>query len=278
MVVFVMNFNFSVLMSLYYAEQPHYLDCCLYSLSCQLVPPNEIVIVFDGPLPAELELIVDKWCKTLNIVIIRLPENVGLGKALNIGIQSCSYELVARMDTDDICRVNRFLEQIKMFKTDPDLSICGTNISEFEDDVSNVISQRKLPLSHVNIIKSSSILNPFNHMTVMYKKSHIQKVGGYKHMPSMEDWYLWLRLLAAGYKGVNLADVLVDARTGMAMMSRRSGLGYIKSEWMLTKVKVGLKMSSVPKALVIFLIRSIPRLLPKWLLLKVYILSRRFNE
>lgn len=270
--------NFSVLMSLYNAEKVQYLDSCLLSIKNQTLPPNEVVIVFDGPISTELESIVRKWSNTLDIVIVRLEQNVGLGKALNIGLNSCTFDLVARMDTDDICNTERFAKQVQIFIDNTDLTICGTNINEFEGEVTNVISRRCLPLTHSEIVKASIAFNPFNHMTVMYKKVHVQEVGGYQHMPMMEDWYLWLRLLSHGYKGMNLPDFLVDARTGMAMISRRSGMKYIKSEWELAKIKVNLKSCSVTKALIMFFIRSIPRLFPKKCLQVVYKISRKFNE
>ncbi|MCC4816388.1 hypothetical protein BCU85_06135 [Vibrio lentus] len=269
--------KFSVLMSLYHAEKETYLELCLKSLMEQTCRPNEVVIVFDGPISNELESVVDSWCDQLNIIIVRLSSNVGLGNALNIGVKSCSYELVARMDTDDICHKDRFKRQLDAFNSNPELSICGTSIDEFDGDVNNIISQRCLPASHADIVKASSKFNPFNHMTVMYKKSHILNVGGYKHMPWMEDWYLWLRLLSSGYFAMNISESLVSARTGMAMVSRRSGFSYVRSEWMLTKVKVDLGLVSRFNAIAIFFIRAIPRLLPKKCLHKIYLFSRKVN-
>lgn len=109
----------------------------------------------------------------------------------------------------------------------------------------------------------------------MYKKSHVMSVGSYRDLPWMEDWYLWLRMLENGCEGINLDENLVSARTGIAMISRRSGFKYIVSEWKLTKIKVDLNFTSWPAAFKIFIIRSFPRLLPKSLLLRLYTYSRK---
>jgi glycosyltransferase involved in cell wall biosynthesis len=267
--------NFSVLMSLYNAEKAKYLEECLSSLNSQEVKATEVVLVLDGPIHSELLEVIRRWEAPLNIVVVPLKHNVGLGKALNYGLHKCNFELVARMDTDDICDPSRFKKQILAFNNSPNLSICGTGIREFQSTVSNVISYRIPPLSSEDILLDCINKNPFNHMTVMYKKSHVMSVGSYRDLPWMEDWYLWLRMLEHGYEGINLDDNLVSARTGIAMISRRSGLKYIVSEWKLTNIKVDLNFTSWPVAFKIFIMRSFPRLLPKSLLLRLYTYSRK---
>ena len=272
--------KFSVLMSIYVKEKEEYFNSAMLSIwDFQTVKPDEIILVQDGPLTNDLYESIERWSAKLSGVlkIVELEQNVGLGDALNLGLEHCSNELVARMDADDICDAERFSKQIDTFQNDTSLSICGTNILEFEGDINNVISTRCLPQLYSDILIASIKLNPFNHMSVMYKKSHIQNVGGYKHLPWMEDWYLWLRLMASGYKGINIPEYLVNARTGMSMISRRSGLKYIKSEWKLTKIKINLKLTSKSNACLIFIIRAIPRILPKVLLNRLYLFSRKIS-
>ncbi|EKO3878686.1 glycosyltransferase [Vibrio metschnikovii] len=272
------NFNFSVLMSIYEKEAPSNLDSCFESLHFQSVLANEIILVLDGPIGEDLLAIIDKWSLLLPIERICLPENVGLGKALNIGLKHCTNELVARMDTDDIALPNRFAVQLSCFFQDSSLSICGSYISEFDDNPQVPISTRTLPISHERIYKGIAWANPFNHMTVMYRKSDIETVGGYQDLPSMEDWYLWARLLANGYKAYNIPEALVLARTGFSMIQRRSGIDYVKSEWLMSKKKVSLKICSWPKAIFIFIVRSIPRFFPKRVLYLAYLYSRKFKH
>ena len=106
--------KFSVLMSLYIKEKPEYLRECIESILCQTVLPDEIVIVKDGPLTEELEQVLEEYISknpTL-YTIVPLGKNVGLGLALAEGMHWCRNELVARMDTDDVCRNDRFEKQL----------------------------------------------------------------------------------------------------------------------------------------------------------------------
>ncbi|HIF9190446.1 TPA: glycosyltransferase [Photobacterium damselae] len=271
------HYGISVLMSIYYKEKSDNLDCCLKSLFEQTLKAKEIIMVHDGPLTKELYDCLHFWKKKLPITEVILEKNVGLGRALNIGLDKCNYELVARMDTDDICVENRFSLQLNEFLDDPDLVICGSSIAEFEGNVSNIISRRRVPENNQDILLKSIEINPFNHMTVMYKKSFVVSCGGYLHLPWMEDWYLWLRMLSSGCKGKNINSDLVFARTGMDMIIRRSGLDYIKSEWLLTKIKVNLGLASRRRAFIIFIKRAAPRVLPKKWLSKFYLISRKIH-
>lgn len=267
--------EFSVLISLYIKESPLYLSDCLESLYNQTAKASEIVIVYDGPVLNEHEAVVNKWNGLLPIKVVRLAENQGLGKALNIGLSRCSHELIARMDTDDICVSERFEKQLREFNLDSTLTLCGSSIEEVEGSTLEFLSNRTVPQSHEEIIQALPSKNPFNHMTVMYKKTHILDVGGYQPLHFMEDWYLWIRVLSAGYKSKNIPSNLVKARTGSSMIFRRSGISYIRSEYKMTLAKLFYSSCSIPFAFYIFFKRSLPRLLPKTLLGKVYLLSRK---
>ncbi|HHA1915566.1 TPA: glycosyltransferase [Enterobacter asburiae] len=269
--------SFSVLMSLYHKEEPVFLDTCFASLANQLLSPTEIVCVFDGPLNAGLENVVFKWSEKMNINIVRLPVNVGLGNALNKGLAHCSYDIVARMDSDDICLPERFQKQIPLFFSDNDLILLGSGIDEFEVCENKVKSIRKVPLSEAEIRECCKIKNPFNHMTVVFRKKEILSLGGYQHHFLMEDYNLWLRVIAKGYKVGNIDCSLVKARVGNGMVGRRKGVKYIKSEWELFILKKNLGLHSFFSGLCIFLMRSIPRLLPVTMLSMLYNISRTRN-
>lgn len=222
--------KFSVLMSLYIKEKKEYFDECMKSMLRQTVIPNEIVIVFDGPISKELSDCVNEYTQDYPnwIKIIKNEKNKGLGLALADGIPECMYELIARMDTDDIARNDRFEKQLQMFIENPDLDICGSHIIEFDGDISNVLSKRDVPLTHDEITKYQKQRSAFNHMTVMYKKSTVLKAGNYENCPLMEDDMLWIRMLISGAKCANIDDYLVYARTGYAMIERRGGWEYYK--------------------------------------------------
>lgn len=222
--------KFSVLMSLYIKEKAEYLTACMESILEQTVLPAEIVIVLDGPITEELRETVDGYVQKYPnwIRLVPLAENRGLGLALAEGIQHCTYELVARMDTDDICRKDRFEKQLAMFANDPELDICGSHIAEFETDPNVTKGMRKVPVTHDAICRYQRKRDSFNHMTVMYKKGAVLRAGNYQHVPMMEDSVLWANMLKNGAKAANVDETLVFARAGDEMIARRGGLSYFK--------------------------------------------------
>lgn len=259
-------------MSIYYKEKAEHFDRAMKSIwDEQSVKPNEIVVVQDGKLTDDLYEAIDKWEKKLGemLKVIPLAQNLGLGDALNIGIQNCSYELIARMDTDDISLPHRFEKQLKVFENS-DIDICSAWISEFEDDEANIKSYKKLPENHNDIVRYAKVRCPINHPTVMYKKSTVEKAGGYLKMISMEDYYLWGRMIMNGARFYNIQNVLLNMRAGDSMIQRRAGIIYAKSELKLLNEfrKIGfLTMSSYMKNL---FIRIPIRIMPLGILKFVY--------
>lgn len=221
---------FSVLMSLYYKEKPEYLRQCFDSLLNQTVQANEWVIVKDGPLTDELEQVLHEYeHKNPNLIkYVAFEKNQGLGLALRAGVPACSNELIARMDTDDICREDRFEIQLKEFFKDPNLDICGSHIKEFDDNPEEYHSIRKVPLNNKDIINYQKRRSAYNHVTVMFKKNSVLKSGNYEDAPLMEDDMLWTRMILAKCKGLNIDDYLVYVRTGKSMIERRGGWSYFK--------------------------------------------------
>lgn len=270
--------KFSVLVSLYFKENPINLDSALRSLwSEQKLLPTEIIIIKDGPLTLELDNILDKWKDLLsnNLKIIALKNNVGLGFALNEGLKHCTYDWVFRMDTDDICLPSRFEKQIDFIKHNPDISLLGSATEEFDENMENSFGYRINPTEHDDIVNYAKKRNPFNHMTVAFKKEAVLSVGGYQHHLFMEDYNLWIRMISSGYKVANLPDILVKVRAGNSMVTRRKGLKYIKSEYKLANLKIKTNLDNSFSAYSIFLLRSIPRMLPTSFLSKFYKMLRK---
>ncbi|MEL4014800.1 glycosyltransferase [Dryocola clanedunensis] len=267
--------KFSVLMSLYKNESPNNLMASLESLNRQTLRPTEIILVLDGPIGESLKKVIELWIDVLNIISVQIDKNVGLGRALNYGLGFCNYDLVARMDTDDICLTTRFEKQIQEFIYDDSLALIGTAIQEFDGDINNIVGTRAVPESPSEILNFAKYKNPFNHMTVIFKKSVVQKVGGYKHHHFMEDYNLWLRIISNGYKTKNLQEVLLLARTGNAMILRRKGLTYIKSEYQLARLKYSLGIQNIFQAAYVGIIRSLPRIMPAKILFYIYKYSRK---
>ncbi|HIF9459099.1 TPA: glycosyltransferase [Photobacterium damselae] len=268
-----MKNNFSILMSLYIKENPNYLMACLYSLYSQTITSDDIVIVHDGPLNKELYKVINSWKDKLDIKEVILQENVGLGMALNEGLKHCKYDLVARVDTDDINLPNRFDIQYSYMINNPNIALCGSHISEFDDNPDITISKRLVPIGD-ELNKTIFQRNPFNHMTVMFRKSAVLDAGGYQHLRFMEDYFLWVRMYLKGYQLHNLDTVFVNARIGNGMLERRKGSEYYKSELTFMNYLLKENIPNKPKVIGTFLVRSHLRLLPSSVLKKVYKLVR----
>lgn len=231
--------KFSVLMSIYYKELPSNLVQCFDSILEQSKLPDEIVIVKDGYLTKELDNVIRDFMNksSVDIRVVALKDNVGLGLALNKGLLECTHNLVARVDSDDINKKDRFEKQIEKFESNENLVLLGGQIEEFiiTNQRLQIVGRRNVPIGKDKINKFSKLRNPFNHMTVMFKKDIILDVGSYKHKPGYEDYDLWMRLLKKDYHTENLERVLVIARTGLAMSNRRGGIKYAKTLFKMRK-------------------------------------------
>lgn len=215
--------QYSVLMSVYAGEKAVYFREAVRSMMEQSISPDQIVIVKDGCLPSELDNVITEL-SLLDpdlFTIVSLPENVGLGRALDIGMEKCRNELIARMDSDDISLPLRCEKQLECFWEDETLDIVGTYISEFEEDPQQVRTIRIVPETHDEILKFSRRRQPFNHPTVMYKKSAVLRCGGYGSARRKEDLYLFLAMLNNGCKAKNIAQSLLYYRADKQNLKRR---------------------------------------------------------
>lgn len=215
--------NYSVLMSLYIKENPEFLKISIESMVNQELKPEEIIIVFDGPITPALEEVIDSFVELEPelFTLVKLEKNRGLGLALNEGIRVSRNELIARMDTDDISYLERCKIQVNLFDENPNLDIVGTLTSEFYERPENVVSIRKVPESQKDILKFSKRRSPFNHPTVMYKKSSVLKVGGYQNVIRNEDLDLFGRMLAIGCQAYNIQQELLYFRSNEDNFKRR---------------------------------------------------------
>lgn len=215
--------KYSVLMSVYKNDVPEYVKQAVDSMLNQSLPCNQFVIVEDGPISDELELLIKSYEENHPqlFTVVRLEENGGLGNALNQGMKVCRNELVARMDADDISMLNRCEKQIKEYRNNPGLSVVGTQINEFVGEKENVVSLRKVPIDMENIIKFSKRRSPFNHVTVMYRKSTVESFGGYATYNRKEDLELFVKMVNNGIKVMTIDEALVYVRIGEDNLRRR---------------------------------------------------------
>lgn len=222
---------FSVLMSVYHGEKPEFLEAALRSLLASAVPLPEVILVEDGALPESLHAVIQQYGPALRLRRVALPHNVGLGRALTEGLKQCSHDWVARFDTDDLIVADRFAQQLALIQADPAIDLFGGWIREFETDADAEQGRlRSVPASHEEILAYAKKRNPFNHMTVMFRRELALAAGGYRDEHLYEDYALWVRMILAGARTANLPTVLVNARAGGGMYARRGGLRYAMSE------------------------------------------------
>ena len=223
--------TYSVLMSVYKNDDPGFLDTALKSIyDDQTVKPDEIVVVFDGPLTDELYSVLDSFRKGRENVVRYYPQeqNHGLGEALRIGSEKCTCDYIFRMDSDDISDPERFEKQIRYVETHPDTDVLGTDIAEFDKSTDEDMRVRSCPEKHEDIVHMAKKRNPMNHVSVCMKRSALEKCGGYKTLLLLEDYYLWLHMIVAGCKLANMHESLVYVRVGNGFDSKRGSKERIK--------------------------------------------------
>lgn len=228
-----MIFKFSVITSIYKNDNPEFVRVALDSMLInQTVKPTEIVLVRDGLVPEVLDKLLNEYETRYPEVfnIIRLNQNGGLGKALKLGVESAKYDIVARMDSDDICLPNRFELQLQHMETHPECDIVGGQMTEFIGKPSNIVGKRIVPESNEDIYNYMKRRCALNHVTVMFRKDSILKAGNYQDWFWNEDYYLWVRMMMNKCVFANLNDVLVNVRSGEDQYARRGGRKYFKSE------------------------------------------------
>lgn len=274
--------KFSVLMSIYIKEKPEYLALSLESVIKQSLPPDEIVIVEDGPLTKELYKVIDDFKGVFpKIKTVQLEKNYGLGYALNVGLQHCSHEIVARMDADDICRNDRFERQLNFLAKHPDIDVVGSWVLEFYNTHEAPVSLKRVPESHEEIIRYARKRCPFNHMTVMFKKSAVNNVGGYKPFLYFEDYYLWVRMILNNAKLANIPEPLVYVRADKNMFKRRGGLRYLKQEIVLEKTFLNLGFINRREFVFNVIARTVFRVSPnvvRQLLYRLFLRDNPYSE
>jgi glycosyltransferase involved in cell wall biosynthesis len=222
--------KFSVLLPIYFRDSPEHLAECLSSLAAQTRPAEEILIVKDGSLGEALEGVIHSYSPRLPINILQLAENAGLGLALRAGVEKCCFEIIARMDADDVCALDRFELEVAFLEAHPEIDVLSGTMREFDSDPAVWITERRLPREHTAILAFAKHRNPINHMAVVFRKSAVIAAGSYRSLPGFEDYALWVRMLMNGSRFHNLDNVCTYARCGNGMHRRRGGWNYLLYE------------------------------------------------
>lgn len=263
---------FTALGAFWAGDSEQCLERSLVSINSNSLLPSEIVLVQDGDVGAELQGVVERYRGAVPLRLICLPTNGGLGRALNVGLQSVTSEYVIRFDADDYSLPARFESLMEILDAGYDL--VGSQVSE-ENGPNFPPTIRCVPLDGPLIRRYLRYRSPFNHMTVGYRVSAVRRVKGYPDIRLREDYGLWARLIASDSRVCNIDKVLVEASAGDGLLRRRGGLKNVFSEIQLQKLMVSLGIQSFAKAAVIGTLRSFIFLLPVIVRRYIYFWSLR---
>lgn len=268
----------SVVMSTYAGDEPAELSQALESVFEQTRPPDEVVLVADGPLSEGLDAVVSQQetdhPETLRVH--RLPENRGQGLARAAGVEQASHPLVAIMDADDVCAPTRFERQLDFLTDHPDVDVVGSYLAEFSDDPEEPHAIREVPTAHDDIASMARHRSPMNQTTVVFRREVAMAAGNYRDVDRLEDYGLWVRMLLEGGRFANIPEVLVSARAGEEMYRRRGGWTYAREEVRFQRECWRWGFLSAPRALLNLLVRVPIRFVPNRIRGAVY--ARYFRE
>lgn len=255
---------FSVLMSVYSGDEPDSLEVALESVFEQTLVPDEVLLVLDGSITPTLMSVVDDWAETYpeKVETHRLGVPETLGKALQVGVQICSHDLIARMDADDRAVETRFEQQVNYIQNHPKVDAIGGHVAEFDDDPENPHAVRYVPTTPQEVRRTASIRNPMYHPTVLFRRKAVISAGNYRDTNTIEDYDLWARMMTNGATLTNLDEVLVHVRAGSDLYKRRGGLGYVRKEIELQRTLQQTGLVGRTRALTNLLFRVPVRLVP----------------
>lgn len=262
--------GFSVLMSVYEKEKTEYLTEALDSVFHQTLVPDEVVLIEDGSLTPELERMIQAYQeKYPQLITYHFEENVQLGRALAKGVELCSHELVARMDTDDISVPDRLERQYEYMQNHPEVAACGGWMEEFNDE-GTYSKLKQMPEWDAEIRKYARYRNPLNHMTVMFRRESVLQAGNYRHFPYLEDYDLWSRMLTEPGQFYNMPTVLVRMRNNDSVYERRGGIAYFRQYVSLRKMQRRIGLINRREYVVAYLLTMAMTLQPAFLRKHLY--------
>lgn len=266
--------KYSVLMAVYKNDDAEFLRRALTSIyEEQTKKPDEIVVVFDGPLTDSLYDVLYGFAEDKADVVRyqREEENKGLGEALRIGSQLCTGDYIFRMDADDISHPERFEKQSAYIEAHPEVDVLGSDIAEFYESYSEEkVRVRACPPAHAEIAKMGKRRNPMNHVSVCIKKEALAQCGGYESLLLLEDYFLWLKMIAAGRVLANINEALVYVRIGNGFHSKRGAKVRISGWKVIQKYMLDHKMITKSEARKNMLYIIVFTYCPAWLRKIIY--------
>jgi glycosyltransferase involved in cell wall biosynthesis len=241
----------SVLMSICSRDNAGYLDAAIESIVNQTKSADEIVIVKDGTLTNELSCLIEQWQQKHPglLKIVSLPENRGLGVALQQGLKACSYSIIARMDADDISCPERFEKQLRFLQDNPDIAVVSSWMACFEADPNDILFISRMPQRYENIRRRARYRNPILGASVMFRRSEVEAVGGYTDLRRNQDYHLWVRMLLTSSTITCIPEPLYKVRCDGNFLKRRTDMKHAISLIKLQKEFLKMGFISYPQYL-----------------------------
>lgn len=229
-------------------------------------------ILIDGKLTKQFEKKIKNYQRNNKYSNIKITKSskVGLSKLLNLGIKKAQTKWIARADSDDIYTKNYFKEGLKLTQLkNKQLDLFGGQIIEF-DELNKLVLRKKVPIDYKNIKSKIKFRNPFNHMTVFFKKDLAVGLGGYPNVYLKEDYALWIKLIHSGARFCNSKKIFAHARTADNFYERRQGFKHLYSEIQIQKLLLDTKLTNFVTSFLVLFSRIFLLLMPSFILKIIY--------
>lgn len=257
-------------MTAYHGTTAPELRQALESLQTQTLPAQRVLMVLDGPVSEAVRRVLAGFAASnLPLDVKALPDNRGSGPASHAGLADIDTEFFARLDSDDYAAPERLERQVAFLRSHPTIAGVGTAMQEFDAHTGAFGAVRTLPISPDSVARYATINSPVNNPSVMLRTAAVREVGGYRNVPKMEDYDLYARLIAGGYKMVNLPEALTYFRVSDAQLTRRTR-GMLRAELRMQRNLINYGLVSEPRAAFNVAARMAYRALPKRVLTKAY--------
>lgn len=209
----------SVLMGIYNCAET--LPDAIESIVEQTYSDWELILCDDGSVDNTYEVAENyKALYPDKLVLLKNDRNIGLNATLNRCLSAAKGSYIARMDGDDKCDANRFAAEVEVLKTEKEIAIVSTDMSFFDETgVWGRISHPEYP-TYKDFIAGS----PFCHAPCMVRREAYEAVRGYsesKWLLRVEDYHLWVKMYAVGFRGKNINSALYQMRDDRNAYARR---------------------------------------------------------
>lgn len=221
----------TVLVRTHGSDDAEGLSRSIESLLDQTAPPETVLVLEDGSVSGDLSAATRSFEREAAAVSVRRWEaTVTRGEALRRGVAAAETPLVAVLDCGDAAVRERFEVQRAVLDRQPEVAVVGGYVSEFESDPDDPVGVRTVPTEPAAIRSFAKSRSPVNQPTACFRRAAVLEVGNYRPRQRLEDYELWVRLLASGERIANVDRVLTHVEVDHGFYARRGGLGYLREE------------------------------------------------